>query len=253
MSETDQSDQESDRLLAIIDRRNRRTKGMRETNRGDFRGDVTHSRSNRKLNDNERRNDVRFRDDNARERCENNDTRRYVNDVRFRNNNGDKAREERRENNDARRYVNDVKTNRRDTAGHSPGPDDSYASVVVNESGPSRDTNYDSEPIHERISRRNSRKNIHRAQPRNQPTRQADLEELEMLRSKVRTYEAQTTNNNPTQPPKNGEPARREAGQNQNELSEMRNYLAGVMSVIRGFDNKLSSQLEQPPTPSDSS
>ena len=76
-----------------------------------------------------------------------------------------------------------------------------------------------------------------------------------MLRSKVRSYEAQTsqtTNNNPTQPPKNGGPARRESGQ-KNELSEMRSYLAGVMNVIKEFDNKLSNQHEQPPTPSDRS
>ena len=139
----------------------------------------------------------------------------------------------------------------------------SYASAVRDDSrpGPSTDHNYDNrrEPIHERInlSRRNSRKNVNLAQRRDEP-RQADPreEELESLRSKVRFYEAQTNQTStsiPSQHPKNAEPARGETGQNQNELSSFRNYLAGVMDAIKEFDNRLSNQQGQPPIHSDRS
>ena len=266
-SETDQSDQEN--LLAIIDRRNNRRAGRNENlqQQKNFRGDVNRSTPHWELKNIEHRNDVRFRDqDRTRREYDNtnndvrsnrrdmhtNDARGVVNDVRS-------NRRDTHTNDASRGVENDVRS-RRDTSGHSSG---SYAAAVRNEAGPSRDSNYnsDSEPIHEKISliRRNSRRSI-RGQRDQPPTRQpanprqADQEELEMLRSKVRSYESQTNQTSDTtpQPPKNEGPARRETGQ-KNELSEMRSYLAGVMNVIKEFDNKLSSQHEQPPIPSDRS
>ena len=82
--------------------------------------------------------------------------------------------------------------------------------------------------------------------------------ELNELRSKLRTYEAQnggqTGNGQTNNTPKNVAPAQRETGQNPNtEIADMRNYLAEVMAAIRGFDSKLSTQQEQQVTPSDRS
>ena len=89
--------------------------------------------------------------------------------------------------------------------------------------------------------------------------------ELNELRAKLRTYEAQNggqsgsgqTNNNPTNAgnPKNGPMAQRETGPNpiNSEITNMRNYLAEVMAAISGFESRLSAQQEQPPTPSDRS
>ena len=82
--------------------------------------------------------------------------------------------------------------------------------------------------------------------------------ELEELRSKLRRYEAQegerAINNQAQQPPKNVSPAQRDMGRNpDNEIVGMRNYLAEVMAAIRGFENRLSTQQEQQPTPSDRS
>ena len=167
---------------------------------------------------------------------------------------------------------NDVRFNRRNeshTAGHGSGSrEGSYASAVrglnQSESGSSRDPNYSSEPIHERISlsRRNSRRNISGTRGRDRPpnTRSVDPREAELedLRSKLRTYEAQNgsqpSNSQANQSPKNVTPAQRETGQNpNNEIAGMRNYLAEVMAAIRGFDSRLSTQQEQQPTPSDRS
>ena len=92
-------------------------------------------------------------------------------------------------------------------------------------------------------------------QTRSVDPREAELEEL---RSKLRTYEAQNggqaSNNQANQSPKNATPAQRETGQNpNNEIAGMRNYLAKIMGVIRGFDSRLSTQQEQQLTPSDRS
>ena len=81
--------------------------------------------------------------------------------------------------------------------------------------------------------------------------------ELEELRSKLRMYEAhdgRANNDQAQQPPKNVSPAQRDMGRNpNNEIADMRNYLAEVMAAIRGFENRLSTQQEQQPTPSDRS
>ena len=78
---------------------------------------------------------------------------------------------------------------------------------------------------------------------------------MEDLRARLRTYEDQ--NRSPTnasdRSSKNEKGAQRETGQNPNELSEMRTYLAGVMDAIRGFENKLANQQNTEPTPSDRS
>jgi hypothetical protein len=81
---------------------------------------------------------------------------------------------------------------------------------------------------------------------------------MEELRAKLRTYEAQNRgqtdidiSNNAS---KNETPAQRETGQNpSSEMQDMRNYLAEVMAVIKGYDNKLSTQQGRQPTPSDRS
>ena len=187
--------------------------------------------------------------------------------IERRNNNGNRNNAQR---NESQRNERQIATSERQPRNQRPtgrpvgiNEQRSYASAVRDDSrpGPSTDHHYDSrrEPIHERInlSRRNSRKNVNLAQRRDEP-RQADPreEELESLRSKVRFYEAQTnqtSTSTPSQPPKNVEPARRETGQNQNELSSFRNYLAGVMDAIKEFDNRLSNQQGQPPIPSDRS
>ena len=81
--------------------------------------------------------------------------------------------------------------------------------------------------------------------------------ELVELRSKLRTYEAQSadrTNNDHTNAPKNVSRAQRETGQNPStEITDMRKYLAEVMAAISGFDMRLSTQQEQQVTPSDRS
>ena len=82
--------------------------------------------------------------------------------------------------------------------------------------------------------------------------------ELVELRSKLRTYEAQsagrTSNDQTNNTPKNVTMAQRETGQNPStEISDMRNYLAEVMAAISGFDMRLSTQQEQQVTPSDRS
>ena len=80
---------------------------------------------------------------------------------------------------------------------------------------------------------------------------------MEDLRARLRTYEDQnrapTNNNFSDRSSKNEKVAQRETGQNPNELSEMRTYLAGVMDAIRGFENKLATQQDSAPTPSDRS
>ena len=80
---------------------------------------------------------------------------------------------------------------------------------------------------------------------------------MEDLRARLRTYEdqnrAQTNHNVSDWSSKNEKVAQRETGQNPNELSEMRTYLAGVMDAIRGFENKLANQQNTEPTPSDRS
>ena len=87
--------------------------------------------------------------------------------------------------------------------------------------------------------------------PTEMDPREAELIEL---RSKLRTYEAQNDNGQTNNNPKNGAPAQREMGRNPNtEIADMRNYLAEVMAAIRGFENRLSTQQEQQPTPSDRS
>ena len=81
--------------------------------------------------------------------------------------------------------------------------------------------------------------------------------EIEELRSKLRLYEAQEEDGRAISnqaPPKNVSPAQRDTGRNpDNEIADMRNYLAEVMAAIRGFENRLSTQQEQQPTPSDRS
>ena len=117
------------------------------------------------------------------------------------------------------------------------------------------------DPIHERInlSRRNSRRNLNRTQIQEQPpnprTTDPREEELEDLRARLRTYESRAQNNNirSNHSSKNEQPAQRETGQNPNELTEMRTYLAGVMDAIRGFESKLAAQQDTPPTLSDRS
>ena len=80
---------------------------------------------------------------------------------------------------------------------------------------------------------------------------------MEDLRAKLRAYEdqnrGQSSNNEASHSSKNVIPAQRETGQNPNELTEMRTYLAEVMAVVKGFDNRLSIQQNTPPTPSDRS
>ena len=147
------------------------------------------------------------------------------------------------------------------------------------QAGSSRDPRYDNnnrENMHEKIalSRRNSRKNVSRNQGREQqqPPNPQDPREAEMeeLRSKLRAYEAQNNNesnqpsrnlvpyearnnNESNQSPKNLIPAQGDMGRNHDELSQMKNYLAEVMAVIKGYDNRLSTQLGLQETPSDRS
>ena len=212
--QTDQSDQEtSDRLLAVIERRNN---NRRTNNRREPRNDSSENRH--------------------------------------------QERQERQAPSRPSRPTQDMNQQRTaDTHDHR-----SYASAARNQngSGPSTDRQYDSrrEPIHERISRRNSRNNFARTQTQEQPPnplvndpREA---ELENLRARLRTYEDQNRtltnpNNIPIQSSKNEKGAQRETGQNPNELSEMRTYLAGVMDAIRGFESKLATQQDTEPTPSD--
>ena len=82
--------------------------------------------------------------------------------------------------------------------------------------------------------------------------------ELNELRSKLRTYEAQnggqTGSGQMNNTPKNVALAQGETGRNPNtEIADFRNYLAEVMAAIRGFENRLSTQQDQQPTPSDRS
>ena len=77
---------------------------------------------------------------------------------------------------------------------------------------------------------------------------------MKELRNKVRSYEAAKTGNqneNQIQPSKNGMVAQREVGQEMNEINditEMKTFLAGVMSAITAFDAKLSKHQEQSQT-----
>ena len=69
------------------------------------------------------------------------------------------------------------------------------------------------------------------------------------MRRKLRSLESktnQTTSDittNQTQTSKNAQPTQRETGQNIEDMNEMKNFLAGVMSAISAFDNKLTNQI----------
>ena len=101
---------------------------------------------------------------------------------------------------------------------------------------------------------------MNRVQDQNQPTEPWAVdpreEEIKELKTKLRSYEKSTirnhdNNGNNIQPSKNEKMAQRETGQSITEISEMKNYLAGVMSAISAFDTKLSNQLGQSQTHTD--
>ena len=103
---------------------------------------------------------------------------------------------------------------------------------------------------------------MNRVQDQNQPTEPWAVdpreEEIKELKTKLRSYEKSAirnhdNNGNDIEPSKNEKTAQRETGQSITEISEMKNYLAGVMSAISAFDAKLSNQLGQPQTHTDRS
>jgi hypothetical protein len=51
--------------------------------------------------------------------------------------------------------------------------------------------------------------------------------------------------------PKNMNGAQRATGQNTNDISEMKQFLVGVLETINAFDRRLTTQLDTCPTPSD--
>ena len=77
------------------------------------------------------------------------------------------------------------------------------------------------------------------------------------MRRKLRSLESepnQTTNENATyqtRASKNRQPTQRETGQNIEDMNEMKNFLAGVMSAINAFDTKLTTQIGLSQTLSD--
>ena len=79
------------------------------------------------------------------------------------------------------------------------------------------------------------------------------------MRRKLRSLESkpiQTTSDittNQTQTSKNAQLTQRETGQNIEDMNEMKNFLAGVMSAISAFDNKLTNQIGLSKTHSDRS
>ena len=51
--------------------------------------------------------------------------------------------------------------------------------------------------------------------------------------------------------PKNTIGAQRTTGQSTNDISEMKQFLVGVLETISAFDRRLTTQLDTCPTPSD--
>ena len=83
-------------------------------------------------------------------------------------------------------------------------------------------------------------------------------QEIRELTTKLRNMETEperTINRttNPSETPKNAQPAQRETGENINEMKKMKNFLVDVMAAINAFDQKLSTQLDTNQTPTDRS
>ena len=114
--------------------------------------------------------------------------------------------------------------------------------------------NNDDVPLYERVSlhRRNSKRNVRQTGGRNQ--------EIEELRKRLHQLEndppEQVLNHIVNSEPhtKNMETAqKKETGQNISELTEMKNFLVGVMQTISDFDKRLTTHLSTGPTRSERS
>ncbi len=115
-------------------------------------------------------------------------------------------------------------------------------------------------PLHERVSlhQRNSRRNLGNNNQKRETNKDQEIEELrnrlqELERIQPEQVLYHQTFNQDTNSKNPNEAQKTKTSQNTTELSDMKNFLMGVMQTISDFDKRLTTHLNTSPTHSDRS